>query len=106
MTYNVGNGLAEPARLASLLRRTSADLVGLQELAAPQAEALTAELTDVYRYQLLLPTGFSGKGLLSRYPILEQEQVYLYPERPDLRTIVDIAGLPLSVLIAHPPPPR
>lgn len=106
MTYNVGNGLAAPARLASLLRGAAADLVGLQELAAPQAELVASDLGDQFPYQVLVPTGFSGKGLLSRYPILDHEQLALYQDRPDLRVVVDIEGLRLSVLIAHPPPPR
>jgi endonuclease/exonuclease/phosphatase (EEP) superfamily protein YafD len=84
----------------------AADLVGLQELAHAQAEALSSDLVDVYPYQLLTPTGFSGKGLLSRFPILHAEHLSLYPERPDLRATVDVGGQPLSVLVAHPPPPR
>jgi endonuclease/exonuclease/phosphatase family metal-dependent hydrolase len=106
MTYNVGNGLADPARLATVLRQTAADVVGLQELAASQAERLALDLVDLYPHQVLLPTGFSGKGLLSRYPIVDQEQLRFYPDRPDLRAVVDVAGLSLSVVVAHPPPPR
>jgi len=55
MTYNVGNGLARPERLVKLLRETAADLVGLQELTASQAQALQAELTSFYPYQVLHP---------------------------------------------------
>ena len=106
MTYNVGNGLAEPARLARLLRYMEADLVGVQELAESQAFAIRTQLRALYPYQVLAPTGFSGKGLLSRYPILDQEHLPLYPGRPDLRVTVAIEGLALSVFVAHPPPPR
>jgi vancomycin resistance protein VanJ len=106
MTYNVGNGLAQPARLAAVLARAGADLVGLQELAASQAEAIARELSKIYPYQVLFPSGFAGKGLLSRYPVLESEQLWLYPSRPDLRVDVDVDGVRLSVLVAHPPPPR
>lgn len=106
MTYNVGNGLAQPGRLATLLLETAADVVGLQELAALQAEALAGDLASLYPYQVLVPSGFSGKGLLSRFPFLHQEQLPLYPARPDLRAVVDMNGIPLSVLLAHPPPPR
>ena len=106
MTYNVGNGLAEAARLASFLRETAADVVGLQELAANQAERLKSELVEAYPYQVLLPAGFSGKGLLSRHPVVDHQQLLFYPDRPDLRVVVDVAGLPLSVVIGHPPPPR
>jgi hypothetical protein len=46
MTYNVGNGLAQPSRLAHLLRQSDADLIGLQELARAQAEAATLRVID------------------------------------------------------------
>jgi endonuclease/exonuclease/phosphatase (EEP) superfamily protein YafD len=106
MTYNVGNGLAEPGRLANLLLKTAADIVGLQEVAAVQAEVLAVDLADVYPYQLLVPSGYSGKGLLSRFPFLHHEQLQLYPGRPDLRAAVDVHGMALGVLVVHPPPPR
>jgi len=106
MTYNVGNGLAGPDRLVKLLRDAAPDLVGLQELTPPQADALRSELASVYPYQVLTPTGFTGKGLLSRYPLLSHEQLELYPARPDVRAAVDIEGTRLHFLIAHPPPPR
>jgi vancomycin resistance protein VanJ len=105
MTYNVGNGLAYPDRLVNLVRTAGADVVGLEELALAQAEVL-AEVADLYPYQVLQPAGFAGKGLLSRYPILGSEELALYPERPDLRAWIDVGGIVLHVLIAHPPPPR
>jgi endonuclease/exonuclease/phosphatase (EEP) superfamily protein YafD len=37
---------------------------------------------------------------------LHQEQLSLYPARPDLRVVVEFGGVPLSVVVAHPPPPR
>jgi endonuclease/exonuclease/phosphatase family metal-dependent hydrolase len=55
MTHNVGNGLADPGRLATLLLETDADIVGLQELAAVQAELLADGLRSVYSYQVLAP---------------------------------------------------
>jgi endonuclease/exonuclease/phosphatase family metal-dependent hydrolase len=106
MTYNVGNGLADPRRLAELLRQAAADLVGLQELARTQADALAADLASVYPYQVLVPSGFAGKGLLSRHPVVCQQQLALYPGRPDLRVAVELDGIALNVLVAHPPPPR
>jgi endonuclease/exonuclease/phosphatase family metal-dependent hydrolase len=106
MTYNVGNGLAHPSRLAELLDQAAPDLVGLQELAGGQASTLAEQLAGRYPYQVLLPTGFNGKGLLSRYPVLDAEQLALYPDRPDLRAAIDLGGAALRVLVAHPPPPR
>jgi len=106
MTFNVGNGLADPGRLAALLLETEADIVGLQELAGVQAELLADVLGGLYPYQVLVPTGFSGKGLLSRFPFVHHEQLQLYPGRPDLRAAVDIHGSSLGVFVVHPPPPR
>jgi endonuclease/exonuclease/phosphatase family metal-dependent hydrolase len=106
MTYNVGNGMAGPERLVASLRAAGADLVGLQELAGPQAGAIRTALGREYPHQVLHPTGFSGKGLLSRYPIVDREQLHLYPARPDLHAQVEALGRRLTVVVAHPPPPH
>lgn len=106
MTYNVGNGLAPPDRLAAYLRATGADLVGLQELAAGQAVALERGLAEAYPHRVLAGHGFSGRALLSRYPIVEREWLDLSPGRLDLRAVVDEGGQLVTVVVAHPPPPR
>jgi endonuclease/exonuclease/phosphatase family metal-dependent hydrolase len=106
MTYNVGNGLAGAPDLVSYLRKADADLVGLQELTATQAEAIAGNLVDVYPYRALFGTGIPGKGVLSRYPLVEMGQLHLSPARPDLRAVVDLAGAHLTVIVAHTPPPR
>ncbi|MEA2594177.1 MAG: vancomycin resistance protein VanJ [Thermomicrobiales bacterium] len=106
MTYNLGNGLAEPERLVAALRASTADLIGLQELEAGQAQAIARRLGTLFPFQILHPAGFAGKGLLSRYPILEQEQLHLSPGRPDLRAVIDLDGESVTVIVAHPRPPR
>src|SRR5918998_497147 len=88
MTYNVGAGLADPERLVAVLRQSGADIIGVQELAPAQGGAVTALLQDDYPYQVLHPTGIPGKGLISRFPVLETELLELHPGRPDLRSIV------------------
>ena len=40
MTFNIGNGLISPDQLVTMLRASAADLIGLQEVSAGQAEAL------------------------------------------------------------------
>jgi vancomycin resistance protein VanJ len=102
----VGNGLAGPRRLADLLARAQTDVVGLQELTPSQAEVLAADLASLYPYQVVAPGGFSGKGVLSRFPIVSDEQLHLYPGRPDLRVMAELGGTTVQVLVAHPPPPR
>jgi vancomycin resistance protein VanJ len=106
MTYNVGNGLASPSRLAEMVRTSEADIIGLQELADEQEAGLRHQLGDEYPHQILHGTGIPGKGLLSRFPILEGEQIYGHPTRPDLRATLDVGGRPLHVAVVHPEPPR
>ena len=106
MTYNVGAGLAGPRRLVEVLRQSGADIIGLQELAPDQGAAIAAMLCDDYPHQALHATGIPGKGLISRFPVLETELLELHPGRPDLQAIVAAPGGNLTVIVAHPPPPR
>ena len=106
MTYNVGNGLADPGRLLRMLRGVAVDLIALQELGAAQAAVLSRALGDRFPYYVLVAAGFEGKGLFSRFPIREHEQLDLYPARPDLRAVVDVDGAALTIVVGHPPPPR
>ena len=106
MTYNVGAGLASPPRLVDVLRHSGADIIGIQELAPEQSEAIAAGLGHDYPHQVLHPAGIPGKGLISRFPLHEIELLDLHPGRPDLQATVDAPGGTLTVIVAHPPPPR
>lgn len=105
MTYNIANGLAEPAALVRALRHSGADVIALQELAPRQADAIAAGLGSAYPHMRLYPLGIPGKGVLSRYPIAEADLLELFPNRPDLAVRIDLDGVPLRVISAHPPPP-
>jgi len=104
MTYNVGNGLARPDRLASALRSSGAGVIGLQELDQSQSRALEGSLSEEYPYQILLPGGFEGMGLLSRYPATSAEVISL-PLTADLICTLDLEGRKVTIIVAHPPPP-
>jgi vancomycin resistance protein VanJ len=106
LTYNVGNGMAEPALLTSMLFDSEAEIVGLQELSVPQARAIETDLGQTYPYRLLMPTGFSGKGLLSKFPIQSSGSIGLAPDRPDLGGQVLVNGRSVQIIVAHPRPPR
>ena len=106
MTYNVGAGLADPLRLVPMLRDSEADIIGLQELAPIQGEAIADLLHDDYPHQVLHPAGIPGKGVISRYPVQEKTLLDLHPGRPDLHVVIAAPGGALSVIVAHPPPPR
>jgi len=106
MTYNIGAGLAPPLRLVEVLRESNADIIGLQELAPEQGEAIATHLIAEYPHQVLHPTGIPGKGILSRFPLQETSLLDLHPGRPDLQASVAAPGGDLTVIVAHPPPPR
>jgi vancomycin resistance protein VanJ len=106
ITYNVGNGRADPEKLVSVICKNEADIIGLQELSDSQACRIQGALGSDYPHRALFPGGFAGKGIVSRYPILMATQVHLGPERPDLVVTLDIDGTQLTVISAHPPPPR
>lgn len=106
MTYNVGAGLAAPSRLVEVLRDSGADVIGLQELAPEQGAAVGALLHNVYPHQVLHPTGIPGKGIISRFALYETSQLEWHPGRPDLQAIVAAPDGELTVMVAHPPPPR
>jgi vancomycin resistance protein VanJ len=106
MTYNVGDGLAGPLRLVAMLRESGADIIGLQELAPEQGAAIAELLYDEYPHQVLHATGIPGKGIISRYPVQETELLDLHPGRPDLQASVAAPGGEVTVIVAHPPPPR
>lgn len=106
MSFNVGNGMAPPGLLVRFLEESKVDIIGLQELAVPQSEAIDRVLSEHYPHRVLLPTGFSGKGLLSRFPILGSASMSFAPQRPDLHATLDVGGRGLTVFVAHPRPPR
>ncbi len=106
MTYNLGAGLADPVRLVGVLRASGADVVGLQELAPEQAAAVDRWLAEAYPFRFLRPLGIPGKGLLSRFPLRDAALLELFPGRPDARATVEAPGGPVTVVVAHPPPPR
>lgn len=106
MTLNIGNGLTPDDRLVSWLRSSGAGIVGLQEVAEDQASEVARELAEIYPYQVLHGTGFSGRGLLSRYPIVSHEMLELRRDRSDLRVVLTISDQEATVIVAHPLPPK
>ena len=106
MTSNVGNDRAAPEQLVSVVKNSRADVIGFQELSETQSEVLLSELAELCPHQISFPGGFAGKAILSKYPILDSEQLHLSTVRPDLRARIDVNGTEISFIVAHPPPPR
>jgi endonuclease/exonuclease/phosphatase family metal-dependent hydrolase len=106
LSYNVGNGLAPADRLVHYLYYSGADIIGLQELADDQAQAIEDQLYGAFPYRALHPGGFAGKGLLSKFPIISSESHLFADGRPDLSARLEIDGRETQVIVAHPRPPK
>lgn len=101
MTYNLLRSNPNTDVTTAIIRQSGADVIALQELTPPQAEAFKAALSDLYPYQAFHPQeGFSGQGVLSRYPILSDEfwQIHLGHQRVEL----EIEGKRVALYNAHP----
>jgi len=107
MSYNIGAGYAHPQTLQPVLLASNADLIALVEVSAWQATELGQDpaLLQAYPYRFLYGDGSAGKGLFSRYPILEHTLFELEIKRPHLLAKVDVQGQVLTLLISHPPRP-
>lgn len=103
LTWNLELTNRELGAIRGVLDRSLADIVGLQELTYEQAQVIDADdqLRQRYPYRVIDPRrGVRGMGLLSRYPIVEQNQdAAASPQsvRLDLG-----AGRMLTVVHAHP----
>jgi endonuclease/exonuclease/phosphatase family metal-dependent hydrolase len=106
MTYNLGNGRANPARLVASLYNCGADIVALQEVSHSQGDALEEDVQNIFPYRSIFPGGFAGKAILSRFPIIEAIQLNNYPDRPDLKAVIDLERVKITIITGHPPPAR
>lgn len=104
MTFNVLVTNVDPDGVAAAIRRSGADLVGLQEVSPAVAEALRRDLSNLYPYQILGDaTGSSRLALLSRYP-LHNTGIMLPGEWNDVPLVARMrfASADVTVIVAHP----
>lgn len=113
MSYNVLSEIDGWQDVVRIIRESDADIIALQELGKPMADAIALNLADIYPYQALNPQEgqwnyFRGQGVLSRYPIIEDEY-WQYTDLPEShghqRVVIDINGQPLALYNVHPWPP-
>jgi len=104
MTFNVHVTNTNPEGVTAAIRRSGADLVGLQEVSPAVVVALRRDLALLYPYQALgLSNGGSRLAVLSRYP-LQATGITLpgeWSEQP-LVARLRFAGVAVTVLDAHP----
>ena len=108
MTYNMQaeEDLLEP--MVNIIRDSGADIVALQEMSGKMAARLDTALADVYPYRALHPmtSPYHGRGILSRYPLLNDKawpEEYPIPVRLQ-RVQVDVDGTAITIYNMHAPP--
>lgn len=106
MTANVGAGLARFEEVAAAIREADADIVALQELPREQGERLAAACADRYAASASFGDGNEGRGILCRYPLVSAHTVEIATGRPDVVATVDVDGLELTLVVAHPRPQK
>jgi endonuclease/exonuclease/phosphatase (EEP) superfamily protein YafD len=104
MTLNVGNGVASDDQVVAALLGAGADVVGIEELNQRQAGAIDARIAGAFPYRASFGDSYEGRGILSRYPLLSVEELSILADRPDVRAVIDIDGVPLTVIVGHPRP--
>ncbi len=106
MTFNTHFRVDKAPDLVKIILESDADVIALQELSTPSADYFADHLSDEYPYQITHTWGKSvrGKGLLSRYP-LENEQFETFNSINYLRAQIKIADEVLTLVNTHPPPP-
>jgi endonuclease/exonuclease/phosphatase (EEP) superfamily protein YafD len=88
------------------IRASGADVVALQELSEPAADALAAALRDLYPYAALYPDRQTtrGAGILSKWPLNGVET--WVTSMVQMRATVAWPGGDVAFYNLHPPPPR
>jgi vancomycin resistance protein VanJ len=105
--YNILSSTSDPARVKAVITSLDADVIGLVEVGPAHTQFLATELADQYPYQALHPSSpFHGVGLLSRYPIV-QENIFLpfVDSMSYLHTVLNIGGQHVTVYVVHPARP-
>jgi vancomycin resistance protein VanJ len=114
LTFNVYARNESFAWLPELIRTADADLVLVQELSPQAAALLEAEFAQTYPYRALHPLEsrpMGGQGILSRYPIV-QDDYWRYTDLlpPDRilghqRALIDVNGTLIALYNVHPTHP-
>jgi endonuclease/exonuclease/phosphatase family metal-dependent hydrolase len=103
MTWNLEAGDVAVETMTDAIDDARPDIVALVELVPRVSQALEADerLLDQYPYQALLPrSGAPDLGLLSRFPIIDQQ----FSQGPSLlrAVIAPSDGPPITVFVGHP----
>lgn len=105
MTFNLDRETRDHSPVYAVIRQANADIVAVQEVTPPMLAEIEAELADIYPYMALHPAnqyrsrGAQGVGILSRYPILEDD--YRVIARDYQRVVLEINNTPVALYNVH-----
>ncbi len=106
MTFNIASGQAPEQRIADVIRAADADVIALNEVYDFEPDDLGQDILDEYPYRVFYQDIITGKGLLSRYPIVEESGKFrIATVGTYLTATLDVDGEPLHVMICHPARP-
>jgi endonuclease/exonuclease/phosphatase (EEP) superfamily protein YafD len=98
ITYNfLGWNRNAPTSVAWLVE-SGADILFLEEVAAPDGDPLFAQLEAVYPYSVDIP---GDNRIMSKYELLETSTIRLAATRQMLRAVIAPQGQPISLYSIH-----
>lgn len=103
MTYNLHGEAVNIEPMLTVIRDSGSDLIALQELSPEMANAIDAELNQLYPYRALHPNFDNpiwGQGVLSRYPISADE--YWHISLGHQRVVIGVGQVPITLYNTHP----
>lgn len=105
LSYNLMARYGSHDESIAIIREADADIVALQEVYDPSADAIRAALADEYPHMAIHTTDYAtqGQAILSRYPIVEDEFIRSYLGHQ--RTVLDVNGRQVAVYNVHPAHP-
>lgn len=101
LSFNINGRNRRIDDVLKVIEQSKADMVAIQELSPWMAEAFAMQLQDVYPHQALHPRDdLSGQGILSRYPITQDE--YWQINLGHQRVQIDYPGTTITLFNTHP----
>jgi vancomycin resistance protein VanJ len=107
LTYNTHAATEDFDAMLAIIQESRADVVALQELSTPADLYLREKLAETHPYVAAYTNGESvmGRGIYSRYPILEESLEYNGGREIYLRAVVETNWQKVVVYNVHLSPP-
>ncbi|MFN8373498.1 MAG: endonuclease/exonuclease/phosphatase family protein [Anaerolineae bacterium] len=103
VTFNIWGSNQALEAVETWLRATNADVVLLQEIPPAYAVETVPHLADIYEHQFFQTTNerYWGNGILSRYPLIERENVLMGDEGLQQRVVIEVEGQQMVIYNVH-----